>query len=348
MGANNFRLGYPTLGLSRGNLLRVLYENLPERETRVRANAEVVKTETLEDGVRVHLADGSVVNGSIVIASDGVHSPTRELIQRLGQPGGSKPVSPMVPGYLCVFGHTQDALREDIVLGDFAESHGHGIVSQSSRLKDTIFFSILKRLDNKAAERTRFTAEDLDAFVEEMSDWTIFPGVKMKELWTQRQEGHAVLLHQEEGVAEKWYHDRIVLVGDAAHKMTSINGLGAVSGGLSAAVLVNNLHATLQKTPKPSTEDLKAAFAEYQAARQPVTTEIVNYGIKATRIATWTGEGTEAKDREGSRGGAMLKQVRGKLVLGLSQSPILDFVPFEGQQGTTPWVPSNDPAAWKM
>lgn len=341
-----FRLGYPTLGLSRGNLLRVLYENLPERETKVRVNAEAVKIETSADGVRVHLADGSVVDGSMVIAADGVHSPAREFIQRIEQAGGPKPISPMKPGYLCLFGHTQDALREDIKLADFAESHSYGVVSQSSRLNDTIFFSILKRLDDKTAERTRFTAEELDAFVKEMSDLFIFPGVKLNELWSHRQEGHAALLHQEEGVAQKWYHDRVVLVGDAAHKMTSINGLGAVSGGLSAAVLANSLHALLQKTPSPSTEDLEAAFADYQATRLPVTTQIVNYGARATLAATWTGEYTEAKDRENSRGGVAAKQARRRLVAGLSNSPMLDFVSYESKQGTTPWALTAQPDAW--
>lgn len=312
----------------------------------MRANAEAVKIETSGDGVHVHLADGSVVDGSIVIAADGVHSPAREFIQRLGQPVGSKPESPMVPGYLCMFGLTQDAIRDDITLGDFAESHGHGIVSQSARLKDTIFFTILKRLENKAS-RTRFSPEELSAFVDEMSGLSVFPGVTLNELWTQRQEGHAVLLHQEEGVAEKWYHDRVVLVGDAAHKMTSINGLGAVSGGLSAATLINNLHALLQKTPSPSTEDLEAAFADYQATRQPTARGIVNYGSRVTRVATWTGEDAEAKDRENSRDAAGLRKGSGKLVAGLSQSPVLDFVPFESKQGKTPWTTNIDPSAWE-
>ncbi|KAI1111192.1 hypothetical protein F5Y14DRAFT_329379 [Nemania sp. NC0429] len=337
-------LGYPTLGLSRGNLLRVLYDNLPERETRVRANAEAVKIETSKDGVQVHLADGSVVDGSIVIAADGVHSPAREFIQRRGQPGGPKPESPMIPGYLCLFGHTQDASREEIPLGDFTESHGHGVVSQSARLADTTFFSILKTLENKAS-RTRFTREELDAFVEEMSHVHLFPGVPLNDLWTQRQEGHAVLLHQEEGVAEQWHHDRVVLVGDAAHKMTSINGLGAVSGGLSTAVLVSNLRRLLQKTPSPSTEEIDAAFAAYQARRLPITTQIVKYGMQATRAATWTGENTEAKDRENSRGGATLARAGRRLVLLLSRSPILDYVPFESKHGKTPWAAEGEDGA---
>ncbi|KAJ3561122.1 hypothetical protein NPX13_g9065 [Xylaria arbuscula] len=42
-------LGYPTLGLSRGNLIRALYETLPGHETKVRANANVTNIEQHKD-----------------------------------------------------------------------------------------------------------------------------------------------------------------------------------------------------------------------------------------------------------------------------------------------------------
>ncbi|KAI8947548.1 hypothetical protein F4801DRAFT_560155 [Xylaria longipes] len=341
-------LGYPTIALSRGNLLRVLYENLPGRDTNVRANAHVVKIETNKDGVRVHLADGSVVDGSVVIAADGVHSPARELIQRLGNGSStssdSKPTSPMIPGYLSLFGHTR-GIREDIALGDFAESHGPGTASQSTRLHDTMYFTVLKRLEGPATEKTKFTPEDVDKFAEEMSDVTIFPGIKLKEIWPRRESANVVLLHQEEGVAEKWYHGRVVIVGDAAHKMTSVNGQGAASATLSAATLVNNLRATLSKNPEPSTEDLEATFAKYEASRKGAATGVVNMGIWVTRFITWTDKENEAQDRKASSVNDMAKEAVNKFVPSFSKSPILDFVPFESEQGNTPWeVKSQMPA----
>ncbi|KAI0487121.1 hypothetical protein F4859DRAFT_327203 [Xylaria cf. heliscus] len=333
-------LGYPTLGMSRGNLLRVLYENLPGRETKVRANAHAVKIETDKNGVRVHLADGSVVSGSMVIAADGVHSPARELIQGLGNgsavAGESKSTSPMVAQFLSLFGHTR-GIREDIALGDFAESHGPGTVSQSTRLDDTMYFTVLKRLDEATPDRKRFTGEDVDKFVEELSDLTIFPGIKLREIWPQREEANAVLLQQEEGLAEKWYHERIVLVGDACHKMTSVNGQGALSAVLSSTVLINNLRATLAANPNPSTEDLEAAFAKYEESRRETSTAVVDLGRFLTRFDSWTSEGDEAKDREQSSSGNMVPEMLKRFVPGFSKSPILDFVPFESESGKTAW-----------
>ncbi|TGJ84561.1 hypothetical protein E0Z10_g4202 [Xylaria hypoxylon] len=339
-------LGYPTVGLSRGDLIRVFYENLPGKETKVRANAHAVNIETHKDGVHVHLADGSVVDGSIVIGADGVHSPARELIQRLesdsSATGDLKPTSPMVTTFMSLFGHTR-GVREDVALGDFAESHGPGIASQSTRLDDTMYFTILKRLDKPTSEKRKFTEGDVNKFVHEMSDMAIFPGVKLKEIWPLREQANAVLLHQEEGLADKWYHGRVVIVGDAAHKMTSTNGQGALSAVLSATTLVNNLRATLRKNSRPSTEDLEAAFAKYQASRIDVARDVLGFGLMLTRFMTWTDEGNEALDRKLSRTVDMTQESLSRLLPLFSQSPILDFIPYKSKQGNTPWAVDGIP-----
>lgn len=340
------RFGYPTLGLSRGNLLRILYENLPEHETKVKANANVVRVETLDDGVRVHLADGTIEDGSIVIAADGVHSATRELIQGFSPTtsarGSLKPISPMVATYLSLFGHTRGD-RSDVQFGDFAESHGHGTISQSIRLRDAMYFTVLKRLDEPVSEqKKRFTSEELDKFVQDMPDLHIFPGVKLQEIWPMREQTNAILLHQEEGIAEKWYHGRVVLVGDAAHKMTSVNGMGALSAIISATTLVNQLHAALQhrkdKNAIPSTEDLEAVFAQYEAERKDPARAVVNQGMMVTRFASWAGgETAEAMDKAMSRQTKIIQETRRWVTRVFRESPVLNFIPFEGKHGTTRW-----------
>ncbi|KAI0400692.1 hypothetical protein F4802DRAFT_471584 [Xylaria palmicola] len=336
-------LGYPSIALSRGNWLRILYENLPGRATKVRPNAHAVKIETQTDGVRVHLADGSVVEGSVVIAADGVHSPARALIQRLEKHGSAAP-SPMVPTYLSLFGVTR-GVRADVTLGDFAESHGPGTVSQSMRLPDAMYFTVLKRLDGPPPGDQRFTSEEADKFAREMADLTIFPGVKLREVWPRREEASTVLLHQEEGLADKWHHGRVVLVGDAAHKTTSVTGQGAFLGALSAVALVNCLRATLRRSPRPSTADLEAAFAAYQASRVAHATAVVALGGEMTRFTTWAGEDDEALDRKESDSKTLAEETVKRFVPAFSQCPILDFIPFHSQRGKTPWAVDCEPSA---
>ncbi|KAI1120971.1 hypothetical protein F5Y10DRAFT_289089 [Nemania abortiva] len=331
-------LGYPSLGISRGDFIRILYKNLPDHETKIKENANAVKIETDKDGVHVHLADGTVVDGSIVIAADGVHSPARQLIEGLTKPENMTPGSPMVPGYLSLFGHTR-SVPGGITPGDFAESHGPGVASQSVRMNGAAYFTVLKRLDKYGvAEKQKFTSEDMDKFAEEMANITVFPGVKLKEIWPLRDKPTAILTCQEEGIANKWYYGRVVLVGDAAHKMTSVNGSGAMTAALSAVVLVNNLRNTLQKNPNPSTEQLKGVFTKYVAMRMPAASAMVDFGGLLTRFMTWTGTGAEARDRQESSSNNMLAQSKMRLLPPLSQSPILDFVPFESKYGPTRWV----------
>lgn len=55
------------------------------------------------------------------------------------------------------------------------------------------------------------------------------------------QKEKAIMAAQEESFFKTWHSDCIALVGDAVHKSTSINGLGANYGLHSAAVLAIEL-----------------------------------------------------------------------------------------------------------
>jgi 2-polyprenyl-6-methoxyphenol hydroxylase-like FAD-dependent oxidoreductase len=248
----------------------------------------------------------------------------------------------MITTFLSLFGHTR-CDREDIAFADFAESHGPGVASQSTRLRDGIYFTLLKRLEAPTSDRKRYTSQEMDKMVQELSDVNIFPHVKLKEIWPLRDQGNVLLLHQEEGLAEKWYHGRVVLVGDAAHKMTSVNGQGALTGVLSATALVNILRAALHRNPTPSTSALEAAFAKYEGARKHVSGQVVDLGKMVTRFITWTGDESESMDRELSQKTNMPEEAKARFVPLFVTSPILDFVPFKGKHGTVPWAMNVDP-----
>lgn len=75
-----------------------------------------------------------------------------------------------------------------------------------------------------------------------------------------------------EGIAEKWYHDRVVLVGDAAHSMTPSLGLGVNTGWQGVAELTNALRrllvlqssSTVGGGQAPDTASIKNLFKKYQ------------------------------------------------------------------------------------
>lgn len=98
-----------------------------------------------------------------------------------------------------------------------------------------------------------------------------------------------------EGVLDKWYHGRAIVVGDAAHKVSGgpgacldlvylmygmerrdtdkqqfnpIIGLGGMSALETTTILTNSLTQLLKTSPEPSSSELEAIFAKTQNTRQ--------------------------------------------------------------------------------
>lgn len=72
-----------------------------------------------------------------------------------------------------------------------------------------------------------------------------------------------------EGIADKWYHERIVLAGDAAHSMTPVLGLGVNTGWQGVVELTNGLRRLLLPGGHgPDMASIKRVFKEYQAGRE--------------------------------------------------------------------------------
>ena len=73
------RNGYTTLTLERRAYLQALYDQLPSK-SKVLESKRVSDIVEDDDGVRVHITDGTVEEGDIVVGADGVHSAVRELM----------------------------------------------------------------------------------------------------------------------------------------------------------------------------------------------------------------------------------------------------------------------------
>lgn len=86
---------------------------------------------------------------------------------------------------------------------------------------DQMYFSAFFRLEKSFTwpKRERYTDEDAEAMAASVADHPIAPTVVFGDLWNKRYRG--LLISIEEGVLEHWYHGRIVLAGDSAHKVRS-------------------------------------------------------------------------------------------------------------------------------
>ena len=107
------------------------------------------------------------------------------------------------------------------------------------------------------------------------------------EIWKKRFRGSLIPL--EEGILKHWSHDRIVLAGDAVHKVTPNIALGGNSAMESVAVLCNHLRRILvtHDGGKPSRATLRRIFADYQSEREARMRVIMALSSLITRIQAW-------------------------------------------------------------
>lgn len=320
-------------GISRGQLIALLHQNLPEKETRVKTGAVVVDIEAQEKGVKVHLKDGSTEEGSIVIGVDGVHSKTRHIMQqKLAQtPPDTWPMTATYQGlYGCFHSHPS------FDPGTFYQSRGTGIVSQLMVDENKGHFAILRPI-LPSSESRRYTTEDRDRLAEELGSIMVGPNIRFQDVWEVTDKDTAAMVDQEEGYCDKWYHERIVLAGDAVHKSTSVTGLGVNTGINSAAVLANELHRTLLSDPDPTTKALEETFAQYQKIRTPETSRLYTIGRKQVRNVTWQTWTDWLWDRFVNPwiGVDKVVSIIEKLI---KRGQILEYVPFEDREIQVPWT----------
>jgi 2-polyprenyl-6-methoxyphenol hydroxylase-like FAD-dependent oxidoreductase len=93
----------------------------------------------------------------------------------------------------------------------------------------------------------------------------------------------------DESMVEHWYSGRMVLVGDACHKMTPNAGLGFNNGVQDAVVLCNNLRNLLKDSPmsNPRSDAITDVFERYQSTRQAAARKDVTISMHFTRIQAW-------------------------------------------------------------
>ncbi|KAF9147580.1 hypothetical protein BG015_010739 [Linnemannia schmuckeri] len=92
----------------------------------------------------------------------------------------------------------------------------------------------------------------------------------------------------EEKLYQTWYHGRVVLIGDACHKMLPNSGRGAVNAMLDAVVLTNALFEKVALLA--SLENVQEAFKEYYEERYPHAVAEIERSKRMARVVagqTW-------------------------------------------------------------
>ncbi|ORY69604.1 uncharacterized protein BCR38DRAFT_332111 [Pseudomassariella vexata] len=288
--------GYDVLPLERREFLRVLYETLPNKNL-VRTGSAIQQIKHLDDKVEVTLRDGSVETGDMVLGCDGVHSTVRSLMWQYAEqtaPGliTEAEKNAFVTYWKCLIGigPPPDKSVGGKNMSDFTLVHDTRYSFLVLAQPHCTFFFVLFFLNKPfpAHQRVRYTEQDAEALAATVADHPLSESWVFGDLWNNRSRG--ALISLEEGVLEHWHHERIVLAGDAVHKMTPNIALGGNTAIEDVVVLCNHVHRMLQRQggTRPDLSTLNHMFAAYQTERLDRTKFITNISGMASRAQAQT------------------------------------------------------------
>jgi 2-polyprenyl-6-methoxyphenol hydroxylase-like FAD-dependent oxidoreductase len=290
-----FSHGHAPVAFHRAELIETMYNGLPEpAREKILTNKKLTDLTTTQEGVTATCADGSVFHGSIVIGADGVYSKTRQLMRDIAlrenpsQPW-TDPEHPYTATYQLLYGSFPSPSPPG--QGYDIQSKGKAIMYFSGPERG--WFFLYKRLPRPTSERTNYTTKDVDALAAEFTEFPLTRTVKVKDVWPGMLG--AGLTNLDEGIVEHWSLGRIVLVGDACHKMTTHLGLGFNHGIQDVVVLCNGLRRAVRaardgRDGRPSLQTLTGVFDKYKADRMSAASslqgDVVKSGLE-TRMHAW-------------------------------------------------------------
>lgn len=325
----------------RADLLKILYENLSETDKScILCNKKVIDVTINESGVEVLCVDGTVYRGSIVIGADGAHSKVRQCMRELALRDSNFEVNKEKP-YLSKYRALWCSLprQPGFETGDTCETHSSDVSIQFINSYERSWIFIYERLSEPTRDRVSYSEGDIEALAARWGHLSVGQHLKVKDIFPQRYL--AGMANLEEGIVQNWNWNRIVLVGDACHKLTPNQGLGYNNGIQDVVALVNELRRSLTALhpgdDSLSLEVLSKAFSRYQSTRMDLLRKDYNASTNYTRMSAWSNWILRIIDRY------VIPSIPGfddflltRVVAGwVSRSPVLDFVeceePFKGK-----------------
>ncbi|KAJ5618644.1 monooxygenase [Penicillium herquei] len=268
------RYGYAFQWMERSALLQVMYNHLSDK-SKVLTGKRVKSIENTEDGAVVTTADGSVFFGDMVIGTDGAHSGVRKAIVRHAQERGLGPEyteeDKVSSDFACIYGVSPklESMPENCL--EFRFNRGSSTLIGNGP-PDRTFWFFYKKVDRtyRGTEIPRLSDEDLEKVVKEHWDEYITSDMQLSKFYETRTEALYTSMH--EFVFSKWHLDRMLILGDAAHQMTSILAQGGAQAVESIACFANSLTRVLSdnsKTGRLSAGEIHEMFEQIQGVRHP-------------------------------------------------------------------------------
>ncbi|QPC80133.1 hypothetical protein HYE68_010885 [Fusarium pseudograminearum] len=316
--------GYSMTLFSRLDFALALLNALHNKEERVKVNKRLSKVIQDKKGVRVEFADGTFEEGSIVVGADGVWSSVRDQMVAQAPKGlFDETVNPFEATHAGVFAKAD--LDPRLEPGRNINVYQEDSHVQVFTNKNEAMIIVYHRIPAER-KRTYFGQNDAEEAAKPWLDVCVGEGLTFGDLWRKKTAGGTA--NYDEGVLPFWHWGRMVLVGDAAHKMNPIRGAGACCGIEDSIALVNSLKRILRSNPDPTFFELSQAFVAYQHEREGVAKLWME--ISRLNLELCIGPHQPALRA------ASLADV--KFLPLVADGPILNGLPFEDMVGLIPWT----------
>lgn len=286
--------GHPFMLFKRMEFVKILYNSLPDKESRVLTSKVVESIVQGPRSVTALCTDGSSYEADLLIGADGVHSTVRRLVfpelltnlpQSIKAAAASAELCPFPSSFKCIFGCGP---KGDILpAGNMIEIQRRDMTWFLLTTETIVVWFFFIRLEKPTYNRTRYSEEEAEEWAERYKDQPVWKEGKVVfgDLWKTRER--ATLTNLEEGILENWSKGRVVLLGDAVHKMTPNLAFGANNAIESAAVLANLLHSSIAKDSKPDLDSIERLFSEYQKQRNSRAKWCVLVSGQYTNAVAW-------------------------------------------------------------
>ncbi|KAF9357706.1 hypothetical protein BGX34_009263 [Mortierella sp. NVP85] len=278
--------GHDGFIISRPAIYNILLNRIPPNK--VLLSKRVLQARQDEKEVSILCADNSIYYGHIIVGADGAYSGVRQSMYKAMMAQNNLPKSDQesLPySCTCLVGQTRPLDPEEFQELKKPETSFHCVLGSQGRpytwvtittKSNTICWMVVHHLDkissksNDSFRSSEWGHEAAGSMSNAVRDFPITSGgaEASRTIGTLIDRTDEKLISKvtlEEKVFETWFDQRIVLLGDACHKMNPAGGQGAVNALQDAITLANWLNVLRSNNVK----DISRVFQEYKDERYP-------------------------------------------------------------------------------
>ncbi|KAF9434035.1 hypothetical protein BGZ76_008663 [Entomortierella beljakovae] len=245
-------------------------------------------TEVTQDDKSASLTcnDGTTYSGDIIVGADGTYSGVRKSLYEQLQKDKLLPVSDtksMNKGYVCLVGITNsldptkypDAAHESAVLTQVVGDKSRYSWSIVNVPGNRFSWDVVLQLESGGKDdinNAEWSAATNETMINEIKDFKVPVGGTLGELINDTPKDGISRVYLEDKIFDTWHHKRVVLLGDACHKLLPSSGQGAINAMQDAVILANCVY----DLESLSINDIDVALKDYKNQRYPHALEQYN------------------------------------------------------------------------